>query len=165
VFVLVGEPAPDQTSIVDPELAAAPDGTYRYRVSATRWGAASTPVEGSVVLATATTTTAPPAAAPGAGGGGSNVGRVPVGRSASAAAPAAPVVTEYDPGFDPELDYSELLEEGQEEAIPPADASLLDVAEDPVGAGVLVPAAVALCLAVWAGHLRHLSRRAAPPYT
>ncbi len=74
--------------------------------------------------------------------------------------------TEFDAGFDPELDYSDLdVEEGAAEAVPPADASLLDVAiDDPVGEGLLVPGAVALCLAVWAGHLRHLSRRATAPY-
>lgn len=164
--VAVGEVGADQTSIVDDDLSAAPAGTYRYRVVALRAGATGSPVasapgESTVEIAAApapTTTAARPAPA-GRSGGGSTAARS-AGRAA-----VAPPTTEFDPGFSEELDYGD-VELGAEEAVAPPDANLFEVvSEDPVGAGVLVPFAVALCLAVWAGHLRHLSRRATAPLT
>lgn len=163
--VIVGEVADDQTSVTDDDLVAAPPGTYRYRVVALRAGATGSPVasapgEGSVEIAAATApTTTAARAASGARSGGSTAARS-AGRAA-----VAPPTTEFDPGFSEELDYGD-VELGPEEAVAPPDANLFEVvSEDPVGAGVLVPFAVALCLAVWAGHLRHLSRRATAPLT
>lgn len=162
-FVPVGETGVDGSSVVDDDLVSAPAGSYRYRVVALRNGATGTPVEsaaaeGLVELgAPSTSTTAPnraggAASRPRVGTSGRGVGQ-----------PAVAPAEEFDPGFDPELDYAEF---GAPEAVPPEDASLLEiVTDDPVGVGVAVPAAVGLCLAVWAGHLRHLSRRAAPPYS
>jgi hypothetical protein len=57
------------------------------------------------------------------------------------------------------LDYRE-AEPGEAATVVPDDAcSLLDFASSP-GSGILVPFAIAECLAVWALHLRHLARRA-----
>ena len=163
--------APNEATVVDDGLVAAPAGRYLYRVVAVRAGAGGAPVrsapaETSVELAAPRTTTGTGtgtgggATTPGAGGGSTGVVRTPFVPGQPAVSPAVPP----EPGFDPELDYSE-AELGAEEAVPPADASLFEVDEDAAGTGLLVPGAVALCLVVWAGHLRHLARRAAPPAT
>jgi hypothetical protein len=150
-------------SIVDDSAATAPPGRYRYAVIAMRKDASgdfvlSPPADTSLDIAP------PPTAVPAASttarptnlGSGARVGSRP---RVAAPAPPAPVI---DDTFDPELDYSG-LETGPEQAIVPDDANLFEVVtEDTVGAGLLVPGAIALCLAVWAGHLRHLARRAAP---
>lgn len=153
---------PASTTVTD-ELAAAPPGRYAYRVVALRSDALgeavldSAAVEASVEITG--TTTAPSAGGRGGAARGGGTPRV----GGSATAPGQPAVGLPDPGFDAELDYSD-LEEGPEHAIPPADGGFFQVTgEGPVGAGLAVPGAVALCLAVWAGHLRHLARRAAPP--
>lgn len=68
--------------------------------------------------------------------------------------------TTYDGGFSEEIDYSELLEEGDEEPTLPDDAaSFLDFVPESTGSAILVPFAIAECLAVWALHLRYLARR------
>jgi hypothetical protein len=79
-------------------------------------------------------------------------------RSSPATRPAAPVV---DEGFEETLDFED-FEPGLEDAIPPADSRNLLQVDDDEGPseGVLVPAATASVLAVWAMHLRYLSRRA-----
>lgn len=149
-------------SVVDDSAASAAPGRYRYAVVAIRRDAAGNPLvsaPGTSILDIAPPATAAPAAASTARStnlGGARVGRARVPAPATVPAPV------IDDTFEPELDYSE-LETGPEEAIVPDDASLFEVvSEDPVGAGLLVPGAVALCLAVWAGHLRHLARRATP---
>lgn len=170
----VGETSPTTTSFVDRSAASAAPGTYRYQVTAVRGDGSgdelvSQPAEAAVELAGASTATTGPGGT-GTGTGGTGAGGVTTGGRSSGTGPTPfvpglPTVTpstEYDPGFDPELDYSE-LEEGEEQAVPPADAGLFDVSERTPGTGLTVPGAVALCLVVWAGHLRHLARRAAPP--
>lgn len=159
--VVADELAVGTTSLVDDDLVAAPAGSYRYHVVALRKGASGEPIaseagETSVQLAPAPTPTTAGVVA--RSGSGARVGgTVRVGQPAISPPP------EFDPGFDPELDYSD-AELGDEQAVPPADAGRFEVSEDPdLSASLLVPGAVALCLAVWAGHLRHLARRAAPP--
>lgn len=156
----------DVTSIVDDALVGAPAGTHRYEVVAMRRNADGNPLlsaPGTTELALAARApvagaAAGPAVPRSSAGGGARVGTTGAGVGQPAVAPA----TEFDPGFETELDYAD-PELGDEEAIVPDDAGLFEVvSEDPVGQGVLVPGAVALCLAVWAGHLRHLARRAAP---
>ena len=150
------------TSVVDDTAASAAPGRYRYAVVAVRRDAGGNPLvsaPGTSILDIAPPPAASPAAATTARStshGGARVGRTGVPAQGTAPAPV------IDDTFDPELDYSD-LETGPEEAIVPDDASLFEVvSEDPVGTGLLVPGAVALCLAVWAGHLRHLARRATP---
>lgn len=151
------------SSIVDDSAATAPPGRYRYAVIAMRKDAS-----GNFLLSPPAETTLdvgpPPAAVPAAStaprstnlGGGVRVGS---GAGVAVTAPSAPTIPDT---FETEIDYSD-LESGPEQAIVPDDASLFEVVtEDPVGAGLLVPAAIALCLAVWAGHLRHLAHRATP---
>jgi hypothetical protein len=164
--VTIGETAPGELTLVDDDLVAAPAGTYRYRVIALRNGAtgrtiASDAGEGVLELGpVAPPTSAGPA--PGVTTTGANrgvaSGRTP-GRSVTV---TVPPTTEFDPGFQETLDYGD-QEFGAQDAVPPADLGFFADEEPLTGAGVLVPFAVALCLAVWAGHLRHLSRRAAPP--
>jgi hypothetical protein len=158
-LVTVAETGPDGTSVVDDDLVTAPAGRYRYEVVALRHGASGSPVasaasEDVVELAAATTpTTGVPRAAGGVGGrssGGARVGQ-----------PAVSPAPDFDAGFDPELDYGD-SELGAPDPVLPADLEVFE-SDGPVGTGLLVPSAVALCLAVWAGHLRHLSRRATPP--
>ena len=157
---------PNQTTVVDDDLVSAPDGRYRYRVVAVRADASgapvtSEPVEAALDLVAARTG--------GAAGGGASVGAATTGGGVAvgggAFVPGQPAVSppaEFDPGFQPELDYSD-VELGEEEAVPPSDAGLFDIGESTTETGLVIPGAVALCLAVWAGHLRHLARRATPP--
>jgi hypothetical protein len=166
-----------ETTFVDGATAGIAPGRYRYEVVALRSGArgetlASEPAAAEVDLGTPSTTatsgSTSPAGAAGAGAAGSAVPRVgPAGSGAVVAQPppVAPTLpsAEVDTGFEPELDYPD-VELGAPAAEVPDDAGLFSVvSDDPVGAGILVPGAVALCLAVWAGHLRHLARRATPP--
>jgi hypothetical protein len=160
--------APNQTVVVDDDLVGAPDGRYRYRVVAVRADASGAPVtsepgETSLDLVGPGTGGTGPGTGAGAGGaagpppaGGVVIPGGAVGQPAVSDAP-------FDPGFDPQLDYSE-AELGDEEAVPPSDSGVFDIGEDSSAeAGLVVPGAVALCLACWAGHLRHLARRATPP--
>jgi hypothetical protein len=66
-----------------------------------------------------------------------------------------------DSGFTETLDYSD-FEFGSEEAVPPADANDFIRLEDEEAPGspVARPVAIASVLAMWAFHLRYLSRRA-----
>lgn len=162
--VTVAETGADAASVIDDDLVEAPAGSYRYRVVALRAGASGAPIA-SEAVEDVVDLAAPPSAtstSPRPGAGGGSVGGRRVGGRVGQPA-VAPPTTEFDPGFAPELDYGD-SELGAPEAVPPADANLLEFTnEGPAGAGLLVPFAVALCLAVWAAHLRHLSRRAAPP--
>jgi hypothetical protein len=161
--------SPNQDAVVDDGLVAAPAGRYLYRVVAMRAGPGgrrltSDPVETSLDLAAAR------GADPETRSGGNGTATTTGGRGTSPTVgatpfqPGQPAVSPpiTEPGFDPELDYSE-AELGAAEAVPPADAGLFEVDDTEARTDVLVPGAVALCLAVWAGHLRHLARRAAPP--
>lgn len=154
------------TSVVDEALVGAPAGRHRYEVIAIRRNAdgnplLSAPGTAEVDLPGVTPVTAGgarPAVPRTSPGAGARVGTTGTG----AGQPAVAAAPEFDPGFDTEIDYAD-TELGDEQARVPDDASLFEVvSEDPVGQGMLVPGAVALCLAVWAGHLRHLARRAAP---
>ena len=93
-----------------------------------------------------TTAVAPPVVR----AGGLPPNRLPAG-------PAGPP----DGSFEETLDYSD-AEFGSEAAVPPSDAeSFLELDEDgPSGAGLAEPVAIGSCLAMWAFHLRYLSRRA-----
>lgn len=155
----------DERTVADDDLVQSPPGHYRYHVVALREGADGEVIRskaGEAVLEIAPPpTTAPPATS----GGGSSLGARPRAR-VGGVPPASSVQVpqpEVDLGFEEALDYGE-RELGEEQAVPPADAGLFDVTEEPVsGAGLLAPVAIGLCLAVWAGHLRHLARRASPP--
>jgi hypothetical protein len=160
----------DATSVVDTSAATAPGGRYQYNVVALRADASGAPVssqpaQASVDLPGTGGGTGTGTGGTGAGSGGSTTGGRSSGRTTPLPLPGLPTVTpstEYDPGFQEVLDYSD-VEVGEEQAVPPADAGLFDVSERTPGTGLAVPGAVALCLVVWAGHLRHLARRAAPP--
>jgi hypothetical protein len=147
--------------------ADAPLGQYRYRVRASRIGTAgsvlsageaatanATVAVGAPPPATTATTAAPPRT--GSGGGGVSVGG---GRGSTGNAPPGTVPPIPDDGtFEDTLDYDE--EPGEEAAQLPDDAeAFLDFVPSP-GPGILVPFAIAECLAVWAFHLRYLARRA-----
>jgi hypothetical protein len=153
-------------SVVDDGLVGR-SGRFQYRVVAMRRGATGSPVtsdpgEAAVQVGAPPPTTTPPTTAftPSSSSGGVRVGSI--GRSGGVAPP--PTLGEVDTGFEETLDYEE-AEVGDEQAVPPVDAGFFDIDEEqaPVGQGLAVPIAVGLCLVVWAGHLRHLARRAAPP--
>lgn len=146
------------------EAAEVPSGTnVRYRVLAVRAGpnGAVTAAGGSSAITTAvvdppppstTSTTARPVRTPGtsrvATGGRGGAGPTP---------PTDAPTTIPDGTYEEELDYGE---PGEEAAVLPDDAdTFLDFVPSP-GPGILVPFAIAECLAVWAFHLRYLARRA-----
>jgi hypothetical protein len=161
--------APGATSVVDTAVATAPAGRYQYNVVALRADASGAPLSSQPAQASVDLPGTDPGTGgtggTGAGTGGTTTGGRSSGRTTPLPLPGLPTVTpstEYDPGFQQALDYSD-VEVGEEQAVPPADAGLFDVSERTPGTGLAVPSAVALCLVVWAGHLRHLARRAAPP--
>jgi hypothetical protein len=151
----LAEPTAHTTSF--PVPATDPAGTYQVRVRGVRRNAAGTlepalvASGGATALATVEVGEAPPAttARP-------NTTRRP--GSQGVPPPGNGPTTTVDEGFEEELDYSD-LEEGDEEATLPDDASsFLDSVTTP-GSAILVPFAIAECLAVWAFHLRLLARR------
>jgi hypothetical protein len=156
-FVTVGETPATESSVVDDDLVGVAGGRYTYRVLAMRRGATGTPVASTAVEATVDLAPAAPATttAPTRGGGGGAVSR-------GGGVVLAPPTTEFDPGFQEQLPYEDDVELGAPDAVPPADIGIFEE-DGPIGSGILVPSAVALCLAVWAGHLRHLSHRASRP--
>lgn len=139
-----------------------PTGQYEYRVLTLRQGPEGAAVRSAAVGDAVTFAPGTPDTA----AGGSTPVRPPSssrivssGRSrpdggATGATAAAPI---DDGTFEQELDYGE---PGEEAAVVPEDAeSFLDFVPSP-GPGILVPFAIAQCLAVWALHLRYLARRA-----
>lgn len=135
-----------------------PAGNYMVRVRGIRQNADGT-IDPPLIATGGTTAIAvvavgeppPPTTTPTTRGGGGNGGR-------NAPQGTAPPTT-LDEGFDPELDYSD-LEEGEAEADIPEDASsFLDFVPSSPGSAILVPFAIAECLAVWALHLRVFARR------
>jgi hypothetical protein len=161
------------TSFTDGYTGAAGAGQYRYRVLTLRMASddpeapastailnsapESAPVGEIVIEAPPTTTTAttPP---PVTSTGGRSGGRSTTGRSGGVPQGGTAV---SDSGFTETLDYSD-FEFGSEEAVPPADASDFIRLEDEEAPGspVARPVAIASVLAMWAFHLRYLSRRA-----
>lgn len=144
-----------------------PAGDYLVRVRGVRANADGT-LDPAIVASggsTAVTTTAvgaapttPTSSGPSRGGGGG--GRSNSGRGVPPRGTAVP--QEQDDGYNPYLDYDR--EEGDEHAVLPDDASsFLDFVPDSPGAAILVPYAIAQCLAVWAFHLRLLARRLDTP--
>ena len=127
-------------------------GHYTYRVTPYRGGAgsgrtftaaSSSPTKGVDIAAAPPRTTIP---------------GVSIGRPRSGATPTTE--GEYiETG--PTQTYPD-REEGDENAVLPEDGNPF-IGVDAAGAGVLVPFATALLLAVWAMHLRYLSRRASGP--
>jgi hypothetical protein len=159
------------TSWIDAHTASAGAGTYRYRVVALRSEnhatasaviLSSDPEQapmGEIAIDAPPTTAAPstPRSSPGVVFG-STGGNVSVGRSGGT--PTGSTLPSGG-GFEETLDYSD-FEFGTEEAVPPTDSDpFLDLDEDePPGAALVQPIAIASCLAMWAFHLRYLSRRA-----
>jgi hypothetical protein len=143
--------------------ATEPAGNYQVRVRGVRKNANGTldpalvASGGASAIATVAVGAPPPVTTsrPRTGGGGSNGHVAPPGTAPS---------TTIDDGFDETLDYSD-LEEGDEDAHIPDDASsFLDFGSDGgAGQAILVPFAIAECLAVWAFHLRILARRLESP--
>jgi hypothetical protein len=142
-----------------------PAGNYQVRIRGVRKNANGTldpalvASGGATAIGTVAVGAPPPpttARSSGSGGHGSNGHVAPSGTAPS---------TTFDEGFDETLDYSD-LEEGDAEADVPEDASsFLDFGSDSgTGQAILTPFAIALCLAVWAFHLRILARRLETPH-
>jgi len=149
-----------QQCLVDQLPPDAPDGTYRYRVLSTR----SSP-NGTVTSTESSTPVVPVQVGVQAESPPTSRVRPPSssriisrGSGRAGGATAGTVVSPIDDGtYEAELDYGE---PGEEAAVLPEDAdSFLDFVPSP-GEGILVPFAIAECLAVWALHLRYLARRA-----
>lgn len=170
-FARIGSAGPGEDGYED-EITE--PGTYTYRVRAIRPGARGgevlSPTADSATTSvdvagppdpTTTTSTATqdgatvtrdtpltlPRAVDGGGGGGTL--RVP-GR--------ATTTTTIDPGFEDSLDYGELPEPGDEEALAGEGQSVIRAEGD--GAGLVGPVAGALVLLGWAGHVAYLNRLA-----
>ena len=156
----------DEPRIVDP-LDDAPAGAYTYRVRAVRAGA-----EGDVrssLIDTETDTVEvegdPPSSstsAPGAAAGRRSIGsrsaggRTSVGRTGSD--PRLTTPTTLDTGFEDTLDYGERSDSELAGDEPVAGQSI--VRDEAEGMGLAVPAAGALVMLGWAGHLLYLNRLA-----
>lgn len=163
---LDGEPR-----FVDP-LTDAPAGAYTYRVRSVRGGAdgevrssiihtesATVSVEGDPTSATS----APPTTAPRSGALGASSGRRPaVTRTSST--PRLTTPTTLDTGFEDTIDYGEVPETTTSEELagdePVAGQSIVQDEADGVGVDAAVPAAGALVLLGWAGHIIYLNRLA-----
>lgn len=137
------------------------DGAYVYRIRTVRKGpetpiaslAASSPTATSSIAGAATTTTTLFRA------GGADITVPPTGPPPT----LPPPPTTIDPGFDEILDYGEQPDRPTIDDFPElaGDESGLSVINaDDGGAGLLVPAAGALVLLGWAGHLAYLNRLA-----
>lgn len=168
-FVAVsGDLGTDSTSVTDrPEVS----GDYRYRVLALRHGAdepvtappdESASADVSVTVPTTTTTRAE-----GSGGSIPSVGSGrPTSRAPRRSAPQIPAPsppTTIDTGFEPELDYGDRsgdreLDDAPELADGGEGQSIIRTEGD--GAGLVAPAAGALVLLGWAGHVVYLNRLA-----
>jgi hypothetical protein len=146
-------------------------GAYRYRVRAVRDGADGpvlSPVNGTAVAevtvagdpAATTTTTAGGGTSPRLG----NTGPIVPRPSTTPQLPAPPATV--DPGFDETLEYDQppfgqLASPGLVEAEPAEGQSvIINEEDDGGGVGILVPAAGALVLLGWAGHVAYLNRLA-----
>lgn len=165
-FVEVGEDVGlDEPTVVLDE----PDtgGEHRYRVRAIRSGPEGpilSPVEGTAVSevtvpappATSTTTTTK---ATGTTGPRISGGRVAVPGRTTPRLPSPP--TTVDTGFQERLDYGDRDAPGTEDDPELAgDSGQAIIRTDDEGAGLLAPAAGALVLLGWAGHIAYLNRLA-----
>jgi hypothetical protein len=153
----------DDPRFVDP-LADAPAGTYTYRVRAVRAGADGD-VRSSLTDAESDTvdvegdpvsTSASPRATAGRSGATSSRfgGRV----TRTGTTPRLTTPTTLDTGFDDELDYGARGEGSRDGDDPLAGASI--VRDEGDGMGLAVPAAGALVMLGWAGHILYLNRLA-----
>lgn len=176
---------PAATSFTDDDLPAE-GGTVRYQVLARRWA------PGGEVTSTGGEAAQPVTVAPApddtdpAPGGGSGAGSGTGGGTAPGAAPGGPATprfraplvgsvssglvppllrpsppTTVDDGFAETLPFED-AEPGEEEAVPPGDELASAFYEGEAGRGLVIPIATALVLAVWAFHLRFLSKAARP---
>lgn len=164
-FVDVATIGPDdEPELVDP-LTDVPAGSYTYRVRAVRAG-----VDGEVrssLIDTETDTVEvegeprsadPPSTTSGRAGtsGQSTGGRVPLTRTSSA--PRLTTPTTLDTGFEDTLDYGDRGESELAGDEPVAGQSI--VRDEGEGIGLAVPAAGALVMLGWAGHILYLNRLA-----
>lgn len=137
-------------------------GLYRYRVLAARWGSGG---EGSPPFVVGPAPPGPgqritiqaPSPPP------TTARTPPPTRAPRATAPPQTPATTVDPGFDSTLPFDDPIVGPEEAELPEDAAGLLEVDEEPVGSGILVPFATALVILVWALHIRHLSQRASSP--
>jgi hypothetical protein len=166
-FVAVsGDLGTDSTSATDrPDVS----GDYRYRVLALRHGADeavtapagdSASADVSVTVPTTTTRAEGSGNIPGVGSGRGSA-RAP--RGSAPRIPAASPSTTIDTGFDEELDYGDragdrALDDSPELADGGEGQSIIRTEGD--GAGLVAPAAGALVLLGWAGHVVYLNRLA-----
>lgn len=159
---LDGEPR-----FVDP-LTDAPAGAYTYRVRAVRAGADGD-VRSSIIDTESDTVSvegdpAPPTSAPsttvGRGGAAnrSTGGRVSVNPTSST--PRITTPTTLDTGFEDALDYGERTGSSQELPGDEPVAGRSIVQDEADGLGLAVPAAGALVMLGWAGHILYLNRLA-----
>lgn len=162
----------DEPRFVDP-LDDAPAGAYTYRVRAVRAGADGDVRSSLIDTETDTVEVAgePPSSStssPGAAAGRrptgspSGGGRVTVGRTGSG--PRLTTPTTLDTGFEDTLDYGEggdgEREDEDELAGDEPVAGQSIVRDESEGMGLAVPAAGALVMLGWAGHLLYLNRLA-----
>lgn len=159
----------DEPRFVDP-LSDAPAGAYTYRVRAVRAGAdgdvrsSLTDTESDTIDVAGDPTSTSTSARRRAGTGGSRSGgRVSVTRSGPA--PRLTTPTTLDTGFEDILDYGDgngATDGGDDDELagdePVAGSSI--VRDEGEGMGLAVPAAGALVMLGWAGHLLYLNRLA-----
>lgn len=156
----------DEPRVVDP-LDDAPAGTYTYRVRAVRAGADGDVRSSLVDTETDTvevegeppsSSTSSPGAAAGRRGVGARSagGRISAGRTGSD--PRLTTPTTLDTGFEDTLDYGERSDDELAGDEPVAGQSI--VRDEAEGMGLAVPAAGALVMLGWAGHLLYLNRLA-----
>ncbi|MGI8663069.1 MAG: hypothetical protein ACR2LQ_07635 [Acidimicrobiales bacterium] len=158
---------PSSTSFADTSVPAA-GGTFTYAVSATRFNVEPSAASPAAVIkldkaADSPSTTAPgdgTAVAPGTGAattpGAATGGARRSGAATRGGATASTQPGEPDPGFESDLPY---------EAEPGAVASALpsggsEGGINVAGAGILIPFAVALVLAVWGMHVLYVTKSA-----
>lgn len=156
----------DGPRFVDP-LDGAPAGAYTYRVRAVRAGADGDVRSSLIDTETDTvevegeprsSSTSSPGAAAGRRGDGprSAGGRISVGRTGSD--PRLTTPTTLDTGFEDTLDYGDRSDGELAGDEPVAGQSI--VRDEAEGMGLAVPAAGALVMLGWAGHLLYLNRLA-----
>lgn len=158
----------DEPRFIDP-LDDAPAGTYTYRVRAVRAGADGDVRSSLIDTETDTvqveggppsSSTSSPGAAAGrrTAGSRSTGGRISVGRTGSS--PRLTTPTTLDTGFDDTLDYGDGGDGEGELAGDEPVAGQSIVRDESEGMGLAVPAAGALVMLGWAGHLLYLNRLA-----
>lgn len=178
---------PSATSFTDDELPAE-GGTLEYRVVARRWAPSGEVTgTGGEAVQPVTVAPAPPSEDDGPGDDGSGTddgdgdagaGSRRPGTGSSRPRVRAPLIgavssgvvppllrpsppTTADDGFSDTLPFED-AEPGGAEAVPPGDELASAFYEGDAGRGLVIPIATALVLAVWAFHLRYLSKAARP---